>query len=61
MPKTDEQILELLSGSSSLTLAEMAEKLGRKPNVVFKALRKLFEEEKIDCDHKTRRYSLVGR
>ncbi|MCS7120558.1 MAG: MarR family transcriptional regulator [Nitrososphaerota archaeon] len=58
MGKTDEEILNLLSSSQPLTLYEIAEKLGKKPQIVFRALRKLFEEEKISCDPKTRRYRL---
>jgi len=58
MGKTEEQILQLLNDSGAfLTLNEIAEKLGKKPKAVFRSLRKLFEEEKISCDMKTRRYS----
>jgi DNA-binding IclR family transcriptional regulator len=54
----DEQVLECLkSVGSPLTINEIAEKIGKPSKAVFKALRKLFEEGKIDCDHKTRRYS----
>jgi len=58
MGKTEEQILQLLNDSGAfLTLNEIAEKLGKEPKAVFRSLRKLFEEEKIFCDMKTRRYS----
>ena len=56
--KVDEQVLELLkSAGNPLTLNEIAEKMGKPSKAVFKALRKLFEEEKIQCDLKTHRYS----
>jgi predicted transcriptional regulator len=56
--KVDEQVFELLkSAGSPLTLNEIAEKIGKPSKVVFKALRKLFEAGKIDCDLKARRYS----
>ncbi len=59
MGKTDDEILEILSTSEPLTLAEIAEKLGKKPKVIFRSLRKLFEKEKIECDNKTHRYRYV--
>jgi len=58
MGKTEDEVLQLLSHSEPLTLVEIAEKLDKKPKVVFRSLRKLFEEEKITCDLKTRRYSV---
>jgi len=58
MGKTEDEILQLLSNSEPLTLIEIAEQLGKKPKAIFRSLRKLFEEEKITCDMKTRRYSL---
>lgn len=58
MGKTEDEIIQLLSNSEPLTLTEIAERLGKKPKVVFRSLRKLFEEEKVDCDPKTRRYTL---
>ena len=58
MGKVDEQVFELLKSSGSpLTLNEIAEKMGKPSKAVFKALRKLFEAGKIDCDLKTHRYS----
>ena len=58
MGKMDEQVLELLKSSGNpLTLNEIAEKMGKPQKAVYKALRKLFEAGKIDCDLKTRRYS----
>jgi len=59
MGKTEDQILHLLSGSEPLTLAEIAEKLDKKPKAVFRSLRKLFEDGEIDYDLKTRRYALA--
>jgi DNA-binding IclR family transcriptional regulator len=54
----DEQVLECLKSSGSpLTINEIAEKMGKPSKAVYKALRKLFEEGKIDCDLKARRYS----
>jgi len=58
MGKTEEQILQLLNNSEPLTLVEIADKLGKKPKAVFKSLQKLFEEGKIDCNPRTRRYTL---
>ncbi len=58
MGKTDEEILKVLKASGTpLTLVEIAEKSGKKPKVVFRALRKLFGQNKIRCDMKTRRYA----
>jgi len=58
--KIDEQVLALLKNSENpLTLVEIAEKLGKPPKTIFKALQKLFAEGKIDCDIRTRRYSLA--
>ena len=57
MGKMDEQVFEVLkSAGTPLTLNEIAEKSGKPSKAIFKALRKLFEQEKIDCDQKTRRY-----
>jgi len=58
--KVDEQIIAVLQNSGSpLTLQEIAEKLGKPPKTIFKALQKLFTEGKIDCDIKSRRYALA--
>jgi len=56
--KTDKRILDLLSRNGPLTLYEIAEKLELKPKTVFRSLRKLFENEMISSDPKTRRYSI---
>ena len=58
MGKTDNQILQLLENSPH-TLVEIAEKLEKKPKVVFRSLRKLFEKGKIVVDPETRRYALA--
>ena len=60
MGKVDEQVVALLKSSESpLTLVEIAEKLGKPPKTIFKALQKLFSEGKVDCDIRTRRYTLA--
>jgi len=58
MGKLEDEILNLLSKSEPLTLMEIAERLNKTPKAVFKSLRKLFEEGKISCDARTRRYTL---
>ncbi|MEM2342074.1 MAG: ArsR family transcriptional regulator [Candidatus Bathyarchaeia archaeon] len=58
MGKLEDEILNLLSNSEPLTLMEIAERLNRKPKIIFRSLRKLFEAGKISCDPKTRRYTL---
>lgn len=57
MGKTEDEIVKLLNNSEPLTLIEIAEKLNKKPKAVFRSLRKLFEEEKIESDQKTHLYS----
>jgi DNA-binding IclR family transcriptional regulator len=58
MAKPEDQILQLLKNEDALTLTEIAEKLDKKPKMVFKLLRKLFESNEINCDPKTRHYTL---
>jgi len=58
MAKIHNQITSLLS-EKSLTLVEIAEELEKSEKKVFNALKKLFSDGKIDCDAKTRKYSLV--
>ncbi|MEM2320504.1 MAG: winged helix-turn-helix transcriptional regulator [Candidatus Bathyarchaeia archaeon] len=58
MDKLEEKIIEILSKLEPLTLMEIAEKLNKSPNAVFRALRKLFEKGRVGCDIKTRRYYL---
>jgi len=58
--KVDEQIVALLQKSGKpMTLAEIADELGKPPKAAFKGLQKLFDEGKIDCDIKTRTYKLA--
>ena len=60
MGKAEEQIVAMLRNSKDpLTLTEIAEKLGKPTKSVFKSLRKLFTEGKVDCDFKTHRYTLT--
>jgi DNA-binding Lrp family transcriptional regulator len=55
----DEAILSALkSADGGLTLAEVAEKIGESEKKVFRSLRKLFENEMIDC--RNRQYKLVN-
>ena len=61
MNKLDEQVLQVLKESGPLTLVEIAEKLEKKPKVVFGSLRRLFENGDIDCDHKTRQYFIAKK
>ena len=60
MAKTDNEILKLLN-ETPLTLIEIAEKLEKKPKVVFRSLRRLFQKGKICNDPNTRRYMLVNK
>lgn len=57
--KVDELVVSTLKNAEKgLTLAEIAEKVGESEKKVFKALRKLFENEMINCEN--RRYKLVN-
>ncbi|MEM2272902.1 MAG: winged helix-turn-helix domain-containing protein [Candidatus Bathyarchaeia archaeon] len=58
MSDLEKRIIDLLSKSEPLTLAEIAERLNKSPRTVFRVLRKLFEKGRIGCDVKTRRYYL---
>ena len=58
MVSPQKQIIQLLQDEGALTLDEIALKIDKKPKTVFKLLRKLFQNDKINCDFKTRRYSL---
>jgi DNA-binding Lrp family transcriptional regulator len=56
--KLDEQILSALKNAGKgLTLIEIAEKTGETEKKVFRSLRKLFENEIIDC--KNRQYKIA--
>ena len=56
MAKLEEDVVALLKNSPPLTLAEIAEKLGKPEKAVYKALRRLFEKELIDSVN--RKYAL---
>jgi len=59
MGKVEEQIISVLENSRKpLTLVEIADQIGKSPKTVFKSLRKLFEEGKVDCDIKNHQYTL---
>lgn len=50
--KTDENVVSALKASGKgLTLNEIAESTGETAKKVFKSLRKLFENEIIDCEN----------
>ena len=58
--KVDELVISTLkSADKGLTLAEIAGKTGESEKKVYKALRKLFENEMIDCQ--SRQYKLTNR
>lgn len=57
--KLDDDVISLLKGSPPLTLAEIAEKLEKPEKAVFRALRRLFEKEAIECVD--RKYVLTGK
>ncbi|MDH5691062.1 MAG: hypothetical protein OEY81_06520 [Candidatus Bathyarchaeota archaeon] len=60
MGKIDKLIVSLLKTSGKpLSLAEIADQIGKPSKTVFKSLRKLFNEGKINCDVKSRQYTLV--
>ncbi len=60
MAKLENLIVSTLESSDEgLTLAEIAEKVGQSEKKVFKALRKLFEQEVISSEN--RRYRLSNR
>ncbi len=57
--KVDELVITILKNSGKpLTIAEIAEKTGESEKKVFKALRKLFENEMVDCQN--RQYKLAN-
>jgi len=58
--KVDELVVSTLKNADKgLTLAEVAEKIGESEKKVFRTLRKLFENEMIECVN--RRYRLSSR
>jgi transcription initiation factor IIE alpha subunit len=51
VPKPEDLVLaQLKESKTGLTLNEIAEKTGQTPKKVFRALRKLYEAELIDCE-----------
>jgi DNA-binding transcriptional regulator GbsR (MarR family) len=57
--KIDELTLSALkTAEKGLTLAEIVEKTGESEKKIFKSLRKLFENEMVDC--KNRQYRLLN-
>jgi len=58
MAKIHKDIIKLLT-EKPMTLSELAETLEKKEKQVFNALKKLFSDGEIDCDAKTRSYSLA--
>jgi predicted transcriptional regulator len=58
MAKIHKDIIKLLS-EKPLSLAEIAEKLEKSEKKVYNALKKLFSDGEIDCNSKTRQYSLA--
>ncbi len=56
--KLDDAVVSLLKESGvPMTLQEIAAKVGKPEKAVFKALRRLFEKEKVNCVN--RQYSLT--
>ena len=58
MAKIHKQIISLLT-EKSMTLFDIAEELEYSEKKVFNALKKLFSDGEINCDAKTRQYSLA--
>lgn len=59
MAKLDDNVVSLLKDSPPMTLAEIAEKLGKPEKAVFRALRRLFEKEMVECIN--RKYMLTKK
>jgi predicted transcriptional regulator len=58
LAKLDDEIVSLLKGSGvPMTLKEIAAKVGKPEKAVFKALRRLFQKEKVSSVN--RQYSLT--
>jgi predicted transcriptional regulator len=56
----DELVISTLKNADKgLTLVEIAEKTGESEKKIFKTLRKLFENEMVEC--KNRQYKLTNR
>ena len=54
--KTHKLVLKILEEGQELTLQEIADQSGEKPKKIFKALRKLFENDLIETN--ARKYKL---
>jgi len=58
--KVEDQIVSVLENSRKpLKLIEIVDQIGKPQKTVFKSLRKLFEEGKINFDVKSREYTLA--
>jgi len=58
--KVDELVISTLKNADKrLTLAEIAERIGESEKKVFKTLRKLFDNEMVDCEN--HQYKLTNR
>jgi len=56
--KVDEQVIALLKNSpAGLALQEIADQTGQPAKKIFRSLRKLFENEMVDCN--ARKYTLL--
>ncbi len=61
MAKIHKQIISLLETSEKpLSLVDIVTQIGKSEKTVFKALRKLFSDGKINCDGKSRKYSIAN-
>jgi len=60
MAKIHKDIIKLLS-EKPMTLVELAEQLEKTEKKVFNALKKLFSDDKVISDSKTRKYSIVKK
>ena len=58
MAKIHKQIISLLT-EKPMTLVDIAKELEYSEKKVFNALKKLFSDGEINCDGKTRQYSVV--
>jgi len=57
MAKIHKDILKLLS-EKPMSLSEIAESLEKTEKKVFNALKKLFSDDKVESDSKSRKYAL---
>ncbi len=59
MAKIHKDIIKLLS-EKPMSLVEIAEKLEKSEKKVYNALKKLFSDGEINCDGKSRKYSIAN-